>query len=102
MNKKWLLALALSSSMMVGGFANQDFGVVNFSTIVEDSKLGQDKQKDFKKFSDELQDRLKKMHTEYTDLEKKLEDTDYLDTLSPEAEKDLQTTYEMIQRTAQK
>ena len=83
---KWFLL-----SCLVGGSlsAAEKVGVVNFATCVAESKVGQEEQGNFDTIKQQLGSHLEKTEKELSDLASKLNDPDYMDGLSPEAEREL-------------
>lgn len=78
-------------------------GFVNFKTCIENSKLGQQEQTTFdmikKQMESSLEDKeksFKEKRKPYDDLKTKLEDDNFIDSLSPEAEKDLKLKIETL------
>jgi len=87
-----MLAVAfLSSAASSEAEAVKDLkiGVINFKQAVERSKLGQQEQASFEALKKQAEQILQEKEKLMTELAKKLEDPDYLDSLSPEAEAEL-------------
>lgn len=84
--KKWILL----SCLTVGSLsAAEKIGVVNFATCVAESKAGQEEQGNFESIKKQLGTHLEQTEKELSGLASKLNDPDYMDGLSPEAENDL-------------
>lgn len=85
--KKFYLLATLASLQLFG--AEPKVGIVNFVNCVTESKLGQQEQSSLegmhKQFTSLLSDTEKKLK----EISGKLQDKDYLDGLSPEAEQEL-------------
>ena len=75
--------------------AGEKIGVVNFASCVSDSKAGQEEQANFDNMKKQLSAHLEQTEKELTTLATKLNDPEYMDGLSPEAENELK---EKIQR----
>lgn len=67
--------------------------VVNFKTCVEKSKLGQKEQSNFDAMKKQMETVLMEKEKSLTDIASKFNDIDYLDSLSPEAEKKLKDEF---------
>ena len=81
--KKWLFLGCLAAGSLS---ANEHVGVVNFATCVSDSKIGQEEQANFENIKKQLGAHLEQTEKELTTLAGKLNDPEYMDGLSPEAE----------------
>lgn len=64
-------------------------GVVNFKSCVENSKLGRQEQASFEAMKKQMESILEDKEKEINDLATKLNDPDYLDSITPEAEREL-------------
>ena len=84
--KKILFLACLATGALSAGDA---IGVVNFATCVSESKAGKAEQDHFDGIKKQLGTHLEQTEKELTDLATKLNDPEYMDGLSPEAEKDL-------------
>ena len=90
MFKKQLNQWIFLSCMVAGSLsAAEKIGVVNFATCVAESKVGQEEQGNFENIKKQLGAHLEKTEKELSGLASKLNDPDYMDGLSPEAENDL-------------
>lgn len=83
---KGLLALGLFAFGQ-GGAAQ--YGMVNFKDVLEKSKLGKQKQASFESLKEQMEKVLEEKEKELNELASKINDPDYMDTLSPEAENEL-------------
>lgn len=72
---------------------NLRFGVVNFKRCVENSKMGKQEQANFEKMKNQMESVLSEKEKTLIDMEQKLNDADYLDSLSPEAETELKRKF---------
>ncbi|MBX9924260.1 MAG: OmpH family outer membrane protein [Rhabdochlamydiaceae bacterium] len=84
--KKWIFLTCLAAGSLS---AAESVGVVNFADCVTNSKVGQEEQARFDGMKKQLGTHLEQTEKEMNDLASKLNDPEYLDGLSPEAEKDL-------------
>lgn len=94
-----LLAILCGTFIFSSGYTaeqNSSFGIVNFKECLDQSSLGQKEQK-------YLEDLRTKMSTTFNDKEKalsdvynKLSDQEYMDGLSPSAEKELQEKFQAL------
>lgn len=75
-----LLAASLSADSM---------GVVNFANCISESKLGKSEQANFENLKKQLGTHLEATEKELNDLAAKLNDSEYMDGLSPEADGEL-------------
>ncbi len=71
--------------------ATQKIGVVNVRECIENSKLGLQGKNELEKTKKQMDGVLTAITNELVELGTKLEDPDYIDSLSPEVEKELQT-----------
>lgn len=65
-------------------------GIVNPTTCMEKSKFALAKRSEIETFGKELQTKLEALHKEYKEVEDKLKNTEYVDSITPEAEKALE------------
>lgn len=90
MRKLWTLPLA-AIALCVGQVQAEELkvGFVNFKLCLEKSKQGQQESQAFNAMKNQMQETLEATDKELGDLAAKLEDQNYLDTLSPSAEEEL-------------
>ena len=69
--------------------ASENFGVVNFSTCVTDSKLGKEEQNNFENLKKQLGTHLEDTEKQINELAAKFNDPEFMDGLSPEAENEM-------------
>ena len=82
--------------------ASQKIGIVNFRKIIETSKIGKQQQVSFDGMKNQMESLLRDREKSLADLINKLEDTDYMDGLTPEKELALkQQAYQMDQELEQ-
>lgn len=65
-------------------------GIVNPTSCMEKSKFASAKREEIETFGKELQVKLESLHKEYKEVEDKLKNTEYVDSITPEAEKALE------------
>lgn len=86
--------------LCVSGFAAADpkpsVGVVNFTTCMTDSKLGQQEQKSFESLKAQMTSLVEDTEKQLGELAGKFNDAEYMDALSPEAEDEMKTKYRSL------
>lgn len=93
--KKFLSLLLLLLSLSTLNAASSDaklnpkIGVINFKKCVEKSKLGKQEQNSFEALKKQAEKIIQEKEKELTTIQSKLEDSDYIDSLSKEAEAEL-------------
>lgn len=94
MRKLWLLPLA-ALVLGLGQLSAEELklGFVNFRICLDKSKQGQQEKQAFEALKKQMQETLEGTDKELADLAKKLEDQEYLDTLSPSAEEELKQRF---------
>jgi outer membrane protein len=96
MIKKFLLtttiALVLTSGVISAAPASL-FGIVNFTTCITESKYGKDEQSQLENIKGQWTSLIEETEKELKDVATKLQDQEYVEGLSPEAEEDLQMKY---------
>ena len=80
-----ILTLATTSAFA----ESSNFGIVNFSSCITDSKLGKDEQSSFENLKKQMSTHLEETEKQINELAMKFNDADYMDGLSPEAEDEL-------------
>lgn len=76
-------------------------GVVNFKEVVEKSKIGKHEQKTFEAMREQMEKIVAEKEKALNDLGSKLQDEDYLDGLTPNAEKEIKHQYRMAAQELQ-
>ncbi|GAB4228647.1 MAG: hypothetical protein Tsb0021_06200 [Chlamydiales bacterium] len=71
-------------------------GIVNFKTCVENSKLGKQEQSNLDTMKSQMEAALSGKEKKLNSLADKLNDSDYLDSISPEAETDLKREFRAL------
>ncbi len=89
--QKILLICCASAALSADGI-----GVVNFGTCISESKLGKSEQANFENLKKQLGAHLEGTEKELNDLAAKLNDAEYMDGLSPEAEVELRTKVQSL------
>lgn len=98
-NRKFLLSAAtfLSISSSVFGISKgSSFGIVDFGTCIMESKYGKKEQAGFESLKNQIQSMLQDAEKQLGEVTAKLQDQDYLDSLSPEAEMELKGRYQAL------
>lgn len=75
---------------------NLKIGMVNFKTCVEKSKLGKQEQGTFDAMKKQMETILAEKEKSLNDMASKLGDSDYLDSLAPDAETDLKRKFRAL------
>lgn len=75
---------------------NLKVAIVNFKQCVEKSKVGKQEQTNFENMKKQMETVLADKEKTLMDMAGKLEDADYLDSLSPEAETDLKRKFRAL------
>jgi outer membrane protein len=70
--------------------------VVNFKKCIEQSKLGKQEQASFDALKKQMESALEEKEKVLNDMATKLEDTDYVDSLSPEAETEMKRKFRAL------
>jgi len=72
------------------GFAQEDmfYGIVNFSNCLMESKYGKQEQEAFENITNQFTTLINDIEKEIKDIKAKLNDSEFMDTLSPQAEQD--------------
>lgn len=71
-------------------------GIVNFKDVVEHSKYGKLEQSNFEMLKKQMESVLEEKEKTLTELSNKLNDLDYIDSLSSDAEKELKHKFRMV------
>lgn len=70
-----------------------NIGVVNFKYVVEKSKMGQQEQASFESLKKQIESVLQEKEKQLNELAEKLNDPNYLDSISPEAETEMKRKF---------
>jgi outer membrane protein len=87
-------------SLSADNLKNLKIGVVNFKLCVEKSKMGKQEQASFEALKKQMETVFGEKEKALAELADKLEDLDYLDSLSPEAETELKRKYRALSQEA--
>lgn len=103
MQKRYFLALAAAASLLMAAAPAPQaapkalkIGVVNFKECVEKSKMGKQEQANFENLKKQMESVLGEKDKTLNDMASKLNDPDYLDSLSPEAETELKRKFRAL------
>jgi outer membrane protein len=89
-----LTAITIVGAVLFGAESNNiPFGVVNFTSCITDSKLGKQEQGSFENLNKQMSSLIEDTNKQLQDVAQKLNNSEYLDGLSPEAEKELREKY---------
>lgn len=90
-----LIALAATPAMAADqdSYSIKKIGFVNFKSCVESSKAGKQEQANFETLKKQAEQTMQQREKEISELASKLQDADYVDSLSKEAEADLKHKY---------
>jgi len=88
----WSIAACATFSLCAG----EATSVVNFSTCITNSKYGKKEQENFENLRKQLAAMIDDTEKELKDLSAKLEDSEYLDSLSPKAEEELKARFQTL------
>ena len=92
-----LMALAAMTSTATLSAKELKIGFANFKECVESSKLGKQEQGNFEALKKQMESVLEDKEKQLNDLATKLNDTDYLDSISADAETELKRKARTIQ-----
>ncbi len=98
MFNKTLLAIALTGLTAFSSLSAKELNVryVNFKTCLEQSELGKTEQGIFEDMKTKMETSLQDKEKSLNDLAAKLNNPDYLDSISPEAETDLKRKFRAL------
>ncbi len=94
--KTLFLTLGLLTLSSFAGATEQNFGVVNFSKCVTESKYGVQEQESFNKVKTQMSDIITDLEKQLQEIANKFNDSEFLDSLSPEAEQELKGKFQML------
>ncbi len=94
--KKILFSLACFAATYAQAKENWPVAIVDLETCVTESKTGQEEQKKVKETENQMQTLLKDRQKELEKIANQLNDPDFVDSLSPEAEKELTAQYQKL------
>jgi len=91
-----LAILALCVTGHAASEAKSSVGVVNFSTCMTESKVGQQEQASFESLNKQMSSLLEDTEKQINEIAGKFNDPEYMDGLSPEAEEELKMKYQTL------
>lgn len=99
MSKKFLSAIFASLCLAGTSFAadHPTIGVVNFTTCVTESKHGKKEQENFESLRKQMGSMIENVEAQLKELTAKVGDVEYRDSLSPQAEQELQVQFQNLQ-----
>jgi outer membrane protein len=83
-------------SVLAATTAHADFGYVDFSRVLQNSSRAKQEEKSLQALQKELEDQVTKVEKEITQLAERLQDPDYIDSLSQEAEQEQKARLRMM------
>ncbi|MES2345120.1 MAG: OmpH family outer membrane protein [Chlamydiota bacterium] len=96
---KFIIATLATFGLSAGAFAAEstaNIGVVDFAKCVTESKPGKQEQDSFEMLKNQMSGALQETEKQLNDISTKLNDPEYLDGLSPEAEEELKVKFRNI------
>lgn len=99
-----LAALAITSSLptcfaaesTAAQATNQRIGSINFKKVIDDSKYGKQEQTNFESLKKQMEAVLEGKEKVLNEMAEKLSDSDYLDSLSQDAEEEFKDKFETL------
>jgi outer membrane protein len=86
------LCMSVLTSLLVAG----EYGIVNFATCLAESKKGKQEQVSFDALKKQITSMMEETEKQLNELSQKLNDSEYMDGLSPEAENELKNKFGML------
>lgn len=99
---KFFLSLLAAAGLSAGSaFAAEEsiIGMVNLASCMSESKLGQQEQETLQNVQNQMISLMEDTNKELNEIKGKLADADYLDSLSPQAEAELNAQKEQLERS---
>jgi outer membrane protein len=96
LKKQFYIGLFVLAAILGKGYAVETIGVVNFQSCISDSKYGQNEQKQLEDIKSQWSSLITDTEKELKDLSKKMQDQEYMDGLSPEAERELKIKFSTL------
>lgn len=93
---KKLFLVCATLGLCTAGIANNDnksIGVVNFSTVIQESKMGKHEQASFEALKTQMTQLIEESEKKINELQTKFNDSEFMDGLSPEGEDKLKNEY---------
>lgn len=91
-----ILAKSLCFSLLTHMLVAADYGIVNFNTCVSDSKKGKQEQNAFEELKKQFSSIMEEKEKQFNEITQKLNDQEYMDGLSPDAEAELKNQYSTV------
>lgn len=102
MLKKWIFMVVATLGLTSGAYAEDKIGVVNFGTCVAESKFGQKEQEALENVKKQVERLVVDIESQLRDVTGKLQDSDYMDGLSPEGEQELKAKFQSLSEEHQR
>jgi Skp family chaperone for outer membrane proteins len=99
--RKSLLSIVMGLGLLSTAFA-ADIGIVNFSTCITDSKVGKKEQSNIEALRKQMASMMEDTESKLRDLTTKLNDSEYRDSLSPQAEEEMKINYQALEEDLQR
>lgn len=99
MVRKFIIATFSAFVLSIAAFAGEtspSIGVVDFAKCVTDSKQGKQEQNSFESLKNQMSGVLQETEKQLTEISANLNDTEFLDGLSPEAEEELKIKFRTL------
>lgn len=96
MKKRFIIPFILAAACFLQTPVRADnlsFGVVNYGTCATDSKYGKQEFASFESIKKQMTALLEDTHKQITDIDSKLKDPEFRDSLSPEAEEEMKNKF---------
>jgi len=94
--RKSFLSTVVTLGLLTTGFAS-DIGIVNFGTCLSESKIGKKEQGNIEALRKQMSAMMTETENKLRDLDAKFADSEYLDSLSPQAEEEMKATHQSLQ-----
>ncbi|MEC7839404.1 MAG: OmpH family outer membrane protein [Chlamydiota bacterium] len=91
-----VLCSAVPEQLSAAGNGELHIGVINFKECVEKSKMGKQEQTSFEALKKQAEQMLQSKEKEMSEIASKLDDQDYLDSLSADAEAELKHKFRTL------
>ncbi len=91
-----ILAIAFSGKLVAASDKSGRVAVVNFTKCITDSKPGKHEQENLEYMRKQMASMIEESEKELKNITDKLADADYRDSLSPKAEEEINTKYQVL------
>jgi outer membrane protein len=104
-HRQWIFGMGLLAALCATAFVNGQapvqttslkIGIVNTKKCLENSKLGKQEQANFEKMKNQMESVLQEKEKALEDIESKLNDEDYMDSISEDASLELKRKKKLI------